>query len=264
MGSSGSSAPTGPARPPLPHDHRAGEAGRRQAPRRDTVQLAYVDQSRESLKGTTASGRRSPAAPRSSDGQAQDQLARLRLRLGFKGRSAEAGQDLSGGERTASPGQVLRAAATSSCSTSRPTISTSTPCARSRTPALVHAARSSSATIAGSSIASRPTCSPSRDSKVTWFEGNYQILPGAETLGPTPTPAPHQVQEATQAGTGSPREAVGLADFQTDWPKVVMTPLPVDSVLPTPAGGEVARRRGRTRQRQGHPDPGRAPRRGRG
>ena len=54
-------------------------------------------------------------------------------------------------------------APTCCCSTNRPTISTSTPCARSkRRWRILPAAPSSSATIAGSSTASRPTFSPSK------------------------------------------------------------------------------------------------------
>ena len=111
--------------------------------------------------------------------QLRDLIARLCRPLQFQGRAAAADDRRSVGRRAQSraPGQGAEVpAATSCCSTNRPTISTSRRCARSRMRWwLSRAARWSSRTIAGSSTASRRTSSPSRATReVVWFEGNYQ------------------------------------------------------------------------------------------
>ena len=151
----------------VPDDHGPGAARRRHAParrdrqarlRRSVARCAGRRQDR--LGGDHRRRRRGGAR------QADGRVARVRLVVQLQGpRSAAQGRLAVG--RRAQPRAPRQAAqgrrATCCCSTSRPTISTSTRCARSkrrcwRSPA----APSSSATIAGSSIASPRTCSRSK------------------------------------------------------------------------------------------------------
>ncbi len=133
----------------------------------ESVQLGYVDQSRDTLDaqedrvGGNLRRRRHPVSR-----QARDQLARLLRRLQLQGRRpAEEGRHAVG--RRAQPrasGQDAEVGRQSCCcSTSRPTTSTSKPCARSKKRcSILPAAPWSSATIASSSTASPPTSWPSR------------------------------------------------------------------------------------------------------
>ena len=133
----------------------------------DTVKLAYVDQSRDTLDGDkTAFDEIAQGAEFLEIGKRKIPTRAYVAGFGFKGTDQQKRvKDLSGGERNrGQPGQAAaQRAATSCCSTSRPTTSTSTPCARWRTGCSPSpAAWWSSATIAGSSTASPPTSSPSR------------------------------------------------------------------------------------------------------
>ena len=134
----------------------------------ETVQVGYVDQSRDALDAEQdASAKRSPAATtRSSSGKRKVASRAYVSWFNFKGaRSAAEGRRAVGRRaQPRAPGEAAEeAAATCCCSTSRPTTSTSTRCARSkRRCSTSPAAPSSSATTAGSSTASRRTCSRSR------------------------------------------------------------------------------------------------------
>ena len=133
----------------------------------ELVHLGYVDQSRDSLDGKKNVWEEiSERAGHHPARQARGEFARLLLQLQLQGRRpAEEGRRSSraaNGTACISPRCSSRAP-TCCCSTSRPTISTSTRCARSRRRWRISpAARSSSATTAGSSTASPPTSSPSR------------------------------------------------------------------------------------------------------
>jgi ABC-type multidrug transport system ATPase subunit len=110
-------------------------------------------------------GRRSPAARRDRARQARGRVARLRVVVQLQGRRPAAQGRHAVGRRAQprAPRQAAEEGATCCCSTSRPTTSTSTRCARSkRRCSTSPAAPSSSATIAGSSTASRRTCSRSK------------------------------------------------------------------------------------------------------
>ena len=132
----------------------------------ETVKLAYVDQSRDTLDGDkTAFEEIAQGAEILELGKRKIPARAYVSGFNFKGTDQQKQvKDLSGGERNrVHLAKLLRAAATCCCSTSRPTTSTSTRCARSRTRCWPSpAAWSSSATIAGSSTASPPTSSPSR------------------------------------------------------------------------------------------------------
>ena len=159
----------------LPHDHRPGAAGDAGALRvGDTVELAYVDQSRDARRPRRPSGRRSRTAgevPRSATARMNSRRLR-RASFNFKGSTSRRRSALRRRAQPPPPRQgAPKAAATSCCSTSRRTTSTSTPCARSR--------RRCSASPAAV-IISRPRWFLDRvaaltfegDSRVTWFEGS--------------------------------------------------------------------------------------------
>ncbi len=133
----------------------------------ETVHLGYVDQSRDALDG------KKTVWEEISDGQDIIQLGkhemnspRLCRGLQLQGRRpAEEGRPALGrrAQPRASRQDAAARAPTCCCSTSRPTTSTSTRCARwKRRWRISPAAPSSSATTAGSSTASPPTSSPSR------------------------------------------------------------------------------------------------------
>ena len=132
----------------------------------ESLQLGYVDQSRDALDDKkTVWEEISGGNDVIHLGKREINSARLLLRLQLQGRRpAEEGRHAL--RRRAQPrasGQDAEAAPTSCCSMSRPTISTSTRCARSkRRWTISPAAPSSSATTASSSTASPPTCWPSR------------------------------------------------------------------------------------------------------
>ena len=128
----------------------------------ETVQVGYVDQSRDSLDAEQERVRRDHRRPRRArDGQEEDRLARLRVVVQLQGRASSSAR--SARSRAASAiastwRSCCARAATCCCSTNRPTTSTSTPCARSkRRCSITPAAPWSSATIAGSSTASPRT-----------------------------------------------------------------------------------------------------------
>ena len=132
----------------------------------DTVELAYVDQSRAALDGE-----------KSVWEEITDGVDRMRLgkREVSRARTSRASTSAAATSRSASAisraasatgcisPSCCAAAPTCCCSTSPRTTSTSTRCARSRTRSSASpAARWSSAMTAGSSTASRRTCSSSR------------------------------------------------------------------------------------------------------
>ena len=132
-----------------------------------TVQIAYVDQSRETLHPEHT------VYQEISGGQDQLQFGKRTVNAraycaGFNFRGADQQKKvgtLSGGERNrVHLAKLLKSGATCCSSTSRPTTSTWTRFVRSRMPCSVFpAAPSSSATTAGFSTASPPTSSPSRE-----------------------------------------------------------------------------------------------------
>ena len=133
----------------------------------ETVELAYVDQSRDALDPDKTvweeiSGGAGPDQAR----RPHREQPRLRRRLQLQGHPTSRRRSPSCPAASATGStwpSSCAAAATCCCSTSRPTTSTSTRCARSRRRcSRSPAARSSSRTIAGSSTGSRPTCSRSR------------------------------------------------------------------------------------------------------
>ena len=146
----------------------------------ETVQIGYVDQSREALDrrqdGVGGDLRR---RGRDRARQEDDQLARLRVVVQLpRARPAAEGRHAVGRRaQPPAPGEAAaRAAATCCCSTSRPTISTSTRCARSRRRSL---------DFAGCAVVishdrwfldriATHILAFEGDSHVEWFEGNYQ------------------------------------------------------------------------------------------
>ena len=133
----------------------------------ESVQLGYVDQSRDTLDG------KKNVWEEISDGNDQILLGKKEVNsrayvssFNFKGADQQKKVGAAVRRRAqprASRQDAASPAPTCCCSTSRPTTSTSIRCARSkRRWRISPAAPSSSATIAGSSTASRPTSSPSR------------------------------------------------------------------------------------------------------
>ena len=133
----------------------------------ESVHLGYVDQSRDTLDGKkTVWEEISGGLDQLHARQARGQLARLLRARSISraptSRRKSASSPAASATASISP-RCSNPAPTCCCSTSRPTISTSTPCARSkRRWRISPAAPSSSATTAGSSTASPPTSSPSR------------------------------------------------------------------------------------------------------
>ena len=190
----------------VPHDHRSGAARRRRRSRSaTTVQLAYVDQSRDTLDADSTVYEEITGGIEHPQGRRpRDPRPGVRRRLQLQGhRPAEAGRRPVG--RRAQPGapgqDAATRAATSCCSTSRPTTSTSTRCAPSRT-----------------ALESFPGCAVvishdrwfldriathvlafEGDSQVRWFEGNFTeyeaVPPQGARRRRRPAP-PHQVQAA--------------------------------------------------------------------
>ena len=100
----------------------------------DTVELAYVDQSRDAWTPARPCGRRSPAARTSSrSGNGKVNSRQYTAGFNFKGSDQQKRVGvLSGGERNrVHLAKVLSAGATCCCSTSPPTTSTWTRCGRS-------------------------------------------------------------------------------------------------------------------------------------
>ena len=160
----------------------------------ETVQLAYVDQSRELDGGEDrVAGNRAAASETMHRRQARDQHPRVSGELQLpRRRSAEESRRTS---RAASATACISRscsspAATCCCSTSRRTISTSTRCARSKRRYWTsRAARWSSRTIAGSSTASRRTFSRSRGTaKWCGSRGTTARTPRISTGGRARTP----------------------------------------------------------------------------
>ena len=133
----------------------------------ETVQVGYVDQSRDSLSAEKS------VWEEITDGRDNVELGKREVAsrayvswFNFKGRDQQRKVGaLSGGERNrVHLAKLLKGARTCCCSTNRPTTSTSTRCARSRTRcSRSPVARLSSATIAGSWIGSPRTCSRSKE-----------------------------------------------------------------------------------------------------
>ena len=116
-------------------DHRPGAARRRAAARRRHGLLAYVDQSREALDDAKSVWEEiSGGAEQIKVGDQWMNSRQYTASFNFKGSDQQKQvAKLSGGERNRLHlAKLLRAAGTCSCSTSRPTTSTSTRCARSR------------------------------------------------------------------------------------------------------------------------------------
>jgi sulfate-transporting ATPase len=135
----------------------------------ETVQLAYVDQSRDSLNPKNSVWQEiSGGEEKIFVGKREVPSRAYVSSFNFAGSDQQKKVgDLSGGERNrVHMAKLLRSGGTCCCSTSRRTTSTSTRCARSRRPCSASlAAPSSSATIAGSWTGSRPTSSPSRGTR---------------------------------------------------------------------------------------------------
>jgi RecA/RadA recombinase len=125
----------------------------------ETVKLGYVDQPRRARTQQDTSGRKSPAASTSWKSASASSPRAYVGAFNFKGgdQQKKVGQ-LSGGERNrVHLAKMLKEGSTSSCSTNRPTTSTSKRCRRwKRRWKISPAAPSSSATIAGSSTAWPP------------------------------------------------------------------------------------------------------------
>ena len=134
----------------------------------ETVQVGYVDQSRDALAAEQERlGGDHRRRRRGRDRASATVASRAYVSwFNFKGRDQQrkVGRALGRRAQPRAPGQAAaRPAATCCCSTSRPTTSTSTRSARSkRRCSTSPAAPSSSATIAGSSTASPRTCWPSK------------------------------------------------------------------------------------------------------
>ena len=155
--------PNGAGKRPCSDDHRQGEAGQRHDPDRRNGQAGYVDQRPIALIPTRPSMRSSPMAIRcwAGKGQCARLLRPLQLR---RDRSAEKSQG-SVGRRTQSrpSGPDAEGGPTSSSSTSRRTISTSTPSgALEEGWKALPVAPSSAATTAGSSTVSPRISWPSK------------------------------------------------------------------------------------------------------
>ncbi len=132
----------------------------------ETVQLAYVDQSRDALDPNKSVWEEiSEGLDQLKVGDRVVNSRQYTAGFNFKGsdQQAKTGK-LSGGRETGSTWPSSCAAAATCCFwTSPPTTSTWTPCGRSRTPCSgSRGARSSSPTTAGSWTGSPPMCSPSR------------------------------------------------------------------------------------------------------
>ena len=133
----------------------------------ETVTVGYVDQSRDALSADKSVFEEITGGSDEIElGKTQGRLAGVRVVVQLQGQRRSSAR--SARCRAASATACIwrscsRRAATCCCSTSRRTTSTSTRCARSKKRcSATRAAPWSSATIAGSSIASRRTCSPSR------------------------------------------------------------------------------------------------------
>jgi ABC-type transport system involved in cytochrome c biogenesis ATPase subunit len=136
----------------------------------ETVQLGYVDQSRDALAPNKS------VWEEISGGEDELMIGKRPVAsrayvswFNFKGSQQQRKVGtLSGGERNrVHLAKLLQRGSNLCCWTSRPTISTWTPCGRSkRRCSITPAAPSSSATIGGSSIASPRTCSPLRATAV--------------------------------------------------------------------------------------------------
>ena len=151
----------------VPDDHRPGEARRRDAAaRRDRAARVRRSEPRRARARTSRSGKKSPAARTNS----RSASARSRHAPTSRGSTSRAASSSAKSARCPAVNAIAcispsccRKGRTCCCSTSRPTIWTSTRCARSKKRcSTTPAARWSSATIAGSSIASPRTCSRSR------------------------------------------------------------------------------------------------------
>ena len=146
----------------------------------ETVQVGYVDQSRDALDADKTVWEEITGGDDEVElGKRDGRLARLRVVVQLQGaRSAAQGRRAVG--RRAQPRApreaAARAAATCCCSTSRPTTSTSTRCARSKRRC---------STFAGCAVVishdrwfldriATHILAFEGDSKVVWFEGNYQ------------------------------------------------------------------------------------------
>ena len=171
----------------------------------DTVQMAYVDQSRDALDPDKTVWEEISGGDRADQGRRpQDELARLRVVASTSRAPTSSRRSASSPAASATActwPSCSRRAATCCCSTSRPTTSTSTRCARWRRRCSTSpAARWSSPTIAGSWIASPRTCSPSRATRRSrWFEGNFEAYEEhrhAQLGDEADRPAPHHLQEA--------------------------------------------------------------------
>ena len=164
----------------VPHDHRPGEARQRHAHGRHdgAASPTWTRAATRSMADKTVYEEISGGQDQLQFGKPQGERAGL---LPPASTSAGADQQKKVGTSPAASGtgstwpSCSRAAATCCCSTSRPTTSTWTRCARWRRRCSASpAARWSSATTAGSSTASRPTSWRSRaTARSVWFEGNY-------------------------------------------------------------------------------------------
>jgi sulfate-transporting ATPase len=162
------------------HDHRPGEARQRRAQdRRDGRHRRYVDQSRDALDPDKKIYQEISGGQEISSIGGRDVNARAYVsKFNFNGADQQKKVGvLSGGERNrVHLASCSRRAATCCCSTSRPTTSTSTPCATSRTrcssfpgcAVVISHDRWFLDRIATHILAFEG------DSKVVWFEGNYE------------------------------------------------------------------------------------------
>ena len=146
----------------------------------DTVQLAYVDQSRDALDAQkTVWEEISEGVDAAEGGRPRGQLAPVHRGLqlqGLRPAGADRQRSRAASATACTSPSCCAAAATCCCSTSRPTTSTSTRCARSRTrcsnspgaPMVISHDRWFLDRVATHVLAFEG------DSQVTWFEGNFE------------------------------------------------------------------------------------------
>ena len=194
----------------FPDDHRAGAAGRRNAPagrnrphrlRRSVTRCAWRRQDRvgrdHRCAATKWSSVSAPSrrAPTSRGSTSRDAISSARS------------VSLSGGERNrVHLAKLLKGGRTCCFSTSRPTTSTSTRCARSkRRCSRLPAAPSSSATTGGSSIASPRTCWRSKGTaRSCGSRGTTRTTRPIAIVGSAPRPI-----SRTASSTGSSHDKEG-------------------------------------------------------
>ena len=183
----------------------------------ETVELAYVDQSRDALDPDKT------VWEEISGGEDQIKLGDRTVNsrayvsgFNFKGsdQQKKVAQALRRRAQPAAPGEAAAdAAATCCCSTSRPTTSTSTRCARSkRRCSRSPAARWSSPTIAGSWTGSPRTCSRSRATRRSaGSRATSRPTRASATSSSAPTPTGRSGSRTRSSSAAEPAEGGSIA-----------------------------------------------------